>query len=118
MGFVFLDLGTSDGLEKVDYPEYAFALSRVIASGEALMGILICKSGIGMSIAANRHPKIRAALCYESDLAIMARKHNDANVLVLGAAYISKQKAKDIANAFFNTQFEEGVHQVRVGKLS
>jgi ribose 5-phosphate isomerase B len=115
--FAFLDLGTNEAQTKVDYPKYAFALSIAVANKEAMMGILICKSGIGMSIAANRHPKIRAALCYESNLAILAREHNDANVLVLGAAYLSNNKAKEITKAFLHTKFLGAQHQIRVEQL-
>lgn len=115
-GFDVLDLGT-DSDDRVDYPDYGFALAEAIASGRAPRGIGICGSGIGISIALNRNPKIRAALCHDVTSAHLARQHNDANVLALGARLISEDVARDCVEAFLNTAFEGGRHVNRVEKL-
>ena len=112
-----VDLGT-DGTASVDYPDYADRLAEVLAKGEARQGILVCGSGIGISIAANRHRHIRAALCHNSTEAALARRHNDANVLVLGARIIGLEPALDCVTTFLNTDFEGGRHARRVEKLS
>ncbi len=117
IGFVALDLGTNTK-DSVDYPDYANSLAASIKSGHAKQGILICGSGIGISIAANRHPHIRAALCFNEEMAKLARQHNDANVLVLGARFIEKDNAANIVKTFFTTSFEGGRHALRVEKLN
>jgi ribose 5-phosphate isomerase B len=117
MGFSVLDLGT-DGPDSVDYPDFARAVVAAMQQGRATRGLLICGSGIGMSIAANRHAGIRAALCYNAEAARLARLHNDANVLVLGARMIDESVAKECADVFFTTEFEAGRHARRVAKLS
>lgn len=117
LGFVPLDLGT-DSTASVDYPDYAHALADVIKAGKVTRGILICGSGIGISIAANRHPHIRAALCYTPTSAQLARQHNDANVLVLGARAVTPEIAKECLSLFLSTPFEGGRHQLRVEKLN
>jgi ribose 5-phosphate isomerase B len=117
LGFEILDLG-SMSREPVDYPELAFAVARAIADGTADMGLLICGSGIGMSIAANRHEAVRAALCHDGLTARLARQHNDANVLVLGGRVIGPETAKDCLRTFLATPFEGGRHARRVAKLS
>lgn len=116
-GFDVVDLGT-DGPEPVDYPDLAMALTRAVAAGEAQRGVLVCGSGIGMSIAANRHPAIRAALCHDAVTARLARQHNDANVLVLGGRLMDAALAKDCLKIFLATAFEGGRHARRVAKLS
>jgi len=115
-GFDVLDLGTN-GPESVDYPDYANALADVMRQGKAKRGVLVCGSGIGVSIAANRHPGIRAALCHDAVTARLARQHNDANVLVLGARTIGLEVAKDCLKVFLDTAFEGGRHARRVAKL-
>ena len=112
----FLDLGAS-GTESVDYPDYGRKLGQAITEGKAARGIVICGSGIGISIAANRFPKVRAALCMTAEMARLARQHNDANVLALGERLIDQQTAFDIVEAFLNTEFEGGRHARRVEKL-
>lgn len=112
----WLDLGTNSA-ESVDYPEYGAKLADVIASGEAEHGIAICGSGIGISIAANRNPAVRAALCTNVTMARLTRAHNDANVLALGARITGDVAAFDIVEAFLNTEFEGGRHQRRVDQL-
>ncbi len=110
------DLGTfSDA--SVDYPDYAESASRAVIAGEADFGILFCRSGIGMSIAANRHPEVRAALVGRLEDAILTRRHNNANVLCLGADQVSPEQATAIVENFLSTPFEGGRHEGRVGKL-
>ena len=113
----FVDFGTNSRVS-VDYPEYAKKLSHAIINGEVSRGILICGTGIGISIAANRYPQIRAALCTDVTMAKLTRLHNDANVLALGARIIGEQVAFDIIDAFLNTKYEGGRHDLRVQKLS
>lgn len=116
LGFEVLNLGT-DSTDSVDYPDYGDAVARAILDGKAAMGIAICGSGIGISIAANRHHGIRAALCSSAEAAQLARQHNDANVLCLGARLISEEEAKKCVEKFLTTGFEGGRHQRRVEKL-
>ena len=112
-----LDLGT-DGTESVDYPDFAAAVADAIASGRAGRGVLVCGTGIGISIAANRNPAIRAALCHDATTARLSRQHNDANVLVLGGRLIGEEVAKDCLSVFLSTAYEGGRHDRRVAKLS
>jgi ribose 5-phosphate isomerase B len=116
-GFSVIDLGT-DGPDAVDYPDFADALAIAIREGRAVRGVLMCGSGIGMSIAANRHREIRAALVHDNLAARLARRHNDANVLVMGGRFIGIEVAKDCLAAFLDTEFEGGRHARRVAKLS
>ena len=115
-GFKVLDLGTHTS-EAVDYPDIAETLVGAFRAGNAKRGILLCGSGIGISIAANRHPEIRAALCHDVTTARLSRQHNDANVLVMGGRTIGIEVAKDCVDVFFATAFEGGRHARRVGKL-
>ncbi|HBS21197.1 MULTISPECIES: ribose 5-phosphate isomerase B [Thalassospira] len=116
-GWEVLDLGT-DGSTSVDYPDYAQAVAKSIIDGKAERGILVCGSGIGMSIAANRYPQIRAALVHDRLSAELCRQHNNANVLCLGARLLGDATALDCVNAFMMTEFEGGRHERRVEKLS
>ncbi len=116
-GYRYLDLGPENS-DPVDYPDMAAKLAMAIKEGRAQRGITICGSGIGISIAANRHPWIRAALCYDVTTARLAREHNDANVLALGARLIGWQVARDCLVTFLNTPFAGGRHLNRVAKLS
>ena len=116
-GHDVLDLGT-DGPASVDYPDFANALAAALADGRASRGILICGTGIGISIAANRHRHVRAALCHDATTARLCREHNDANVLVLGARTLGVEVAKDCLAAFLATGFAGGRHAGRVEKLS
>lgn len=113
----YQDFGTNNQ-DSVDYPDYASLLVEAIEQNICQEGILICNTGIGMSIAANRSKKIRAALCYDEILVEMARKHNDANVLVLGAGYIKENQIALMIDKFLNTKFTGGRHQNRINKLS
>jgi ribose 5-phosphate isomerase B len=116
MGHKVLDLGTH-GPESVDYPVFADALAEALRDGRAARGVLVCGTGIGISIAANRHRHVRAALCHDSASARLARAHNDANVLALGARLIGIETARDCVHAFFTTAFEGGRHARRVARL-
>lgn len=115
-GYAVIDLGTGSE-ESVDYPDYGQALAKLMADKKADFGIGICGSGIGMSIALNRHPKIRAALCGDAQTAALARKHNDANVLVLGGRVTPLTVAQECVATFLSTAFEGGRHGPRVEKL-
>jgi len=116
-GLEVLDVGTN-GPDSVDYPDFADALTTEIGSGRAGRGILVCGTGIGMSIAANRKPFIRAALCHGMTDARLAREHNDANVLVVGTRTMGMETARDCLKTFLETSFEGGRHQRRVDKMS
>lgn len=116
LGFDVLDLGT-DGPDSVDYPDFARALAGAILDGKARRGVLICGSGLGISMAANRFRGIRAAPCWNVESARLARQHNDANVLALGARLVSEETARECLEAFLETDFEGGRHQRRVDKL-
>ena len=113
---IFVDLG-ADSENSVDYPDYAKKLVSKINSTENSKGILICGSGIGMSIAANRDNNIRAGLAFEPEIAKLIREHNDANVLVLPGKYMNIQKALICIKNFLTTNFEGGRHQNRINKL-
>lgn len=115
-GHEVLDLG-AHGLESVDYPDFARAMAESIQSREVERGVLICGTGIGISIAANRHRGVRAALCHDVTSARLARQHNDANVLALGARMVGMEVARDCLSAFLETPFEGGRHARRVDKL-
>lgn len=116
-GYTVLDLGT-DGPASVDYPDFAAALAAAVTDGRAQRGVLICGSGIGISIAANRHPGIRAALVHDVTTARLSREHNDANVIALGARVIGPEIAKDCVDVFLKTDFEGGErHSRRIAKM-
>lgn len=115
-GYEVLDLGT-DSTASVDYPDFGRRLARAVAEGKVRRGVIICGTGIGISIAANREPKVRAALCHDATSARLARQHNDANVLALGARLVGVEVARDTLRAFLDTQFEGGRHAGRVAKL-
>ncbi len=110
------DLGPQDA-KSVDYPDYAHLLARAVSDGRIERGILICGSGIGMSMAANRHPGVRAALCHDAYTAEMARRHNDANVLCIGERTTGPGVAEQIVRVFIDTDFEGERHQRRVAKI-
>ena len=115
-GYAVLNLGT-DGPESVDYPDYADLLAAAILDGRAERGVLVCGTGIGIAIAANRHANIRAAVCHDETSARLTREHNDANVLALGARLVGDEVAKDCLKTFLSTKFDGGRHVRRVAKL-
>ncbi|MFQ3623342.1 MAG: ribose 5-phosphate isomerase B [Acetobacteraceae bacterium] len=115
-GTAVLDLGT-DGPAPVDYPDIAHAVCRAVLCGRARFGLLVCGTGIGMSIAANRHRGIRCALVHDATGARLARAHNDANVLALGARMTGLEPARDALRAFLATPYDGGRHDRRVAKL-
>jgi ribose 5-phosphate isomerase B len=117
LGHATLDLGTQ-GEASVDYPDFANALAQALGQGQAQQGVLICGSGIGISMAANRHAHVRAALCTHGLMARLARAHNDANVLALGARLTGVDVARECLYSFLTTNFEGGRHARRVDKLS
>lgn len=114
-GLSVRDLGT-DAETSCDYPDFAHAVADAVAAGEGL-GVLVCGTGVGMSMAANRHPGIRAALCADTFSARMTRMHNDANVLCLGSRVVGGGLALDILDAFLDARFEGGRHAARVAKI-
>jgi ribose 5-phosphate isomerase B len=116
-GYEVVDLGT-DGPSRVDYPDYAHRLCAVLDQHPGMLGVLVCGSGIGMAVAANRHPHIRAALVHDATTARLARQHNDANVLVLGARTTGIEVGRDCLKAFLAAAFEGGRHADRVAKLN
>ena len=115
-GFAVRDFGTNT-TESCDYPDFAHALGEALARGELARGLLVCGTGVGMSMAANRNPAVRAVVCSEPFSARAARQHNDANVLCLGARVVGQGTAIDVLDAFLNAQFEGGRHAPRVAKL-
>jgi ribose 5-phosphate isomerase B len=117
MEVAVLDLGTNSA-DSVDYPDFAYAVSGAIAEGRASTGVLVCGTGIGISIAANRHAGVRAALVHDALGARMARQHNDANVICFGGRMIGVEVARDCLQIFLATEFEGGRHARRVDKLS
>jgi len=116
LGWAVVDLGTH-GSESVDYPDYGERLAKAVLAGEAAFGVAICGSGIGISIACNRHHGIRAAVVHDETSARLAREHNDANVLALGQRLIGEEGARRCLAAFLETPFAGGRHQRRVDKL-
>lgn len=115
--FKFQDLGTDSQDVSVNYPDYAHNLCKKVAIKKNNIGILVCGSGMGMSMAANRHKKIRAAVCYSVKNTQLSRLHNNANVITLGSRLISKNTAFKCIEVFVNTKFEGGRHLQRVKKI-
>ena len=115
-GYPVLDLGTG-GLDSVDYPDLARAVAGALDDGSAARGVIVCGTGIGIAMAANRHGGVRAAVCHDTTTARLARAHNDANVLALGARVVGSEVARDCLKTFLATKFEAGRHTQRVRKL-
>lgn len=116
LGYRPMDLGT-DSPDSVDYPDFARRLAEAILEGRAARGVLVCGAGIGMAMAANRYPGVRAANCLTQEMAALAREHNDANVLCLGGRLLHSAEAKKILWTFLDTPFGGGRHQRRVAKM-
>ena len=117
MGYDVKDYGTHSE-ESVDYPDYAHPLASDISDGKLRIGVLICGTGNGISMTANKHRNVRCALCWEPEIARLARQHNDANVLAMPGRFISKEKALESVKVFLDTDFEGGRHQRRVDKIN
>ena len=116
MGFDVQDLGTNSAAS-TDYPDFAHKLAAEVEHGTVTRGVLLCGTGLGMAYAANRHPHVRAAVAWAPEIAELARKHNDANVLALPARFLSESDAEAILEKFLNTAYEGGRHQPRVDKI-
>lgn len=116
LGYEVEDLGTHSPAS-TDYPDYAHPLAEKVERGEARRGVLLCGTGLGMSYAANRHPGVRAAVAWSPAIAELARKHNDANVLVLPARFVSEEDGVQILKTWLETGFEGGRHETRVKKI-
>ena len=115
-GFTITDLGTFTEAS-CDYPDYAHAVATAVEQGVCEKGVLICGSANGVAITANKHAGIRAAICWEKEIAILARAHNDANIICIPARFVSTDIAFEMTDAFFSTEFEGGRHATRVGKI-
>ena len=115
--YIFQDLGTNNSSKSVNYPDYAHKLCKKISKSSKNMGILVCGSGMGMSMAANRHKKIRAAVCYSVKNTKLSRLHNNANIITLGSRLKKKNTAFKCIDVFMKTKFEGGRHNKRVKKI-
>lgn len=115
-GLSYKDFGT-DSTESCDYPDFAHRLGKAIDAGEVYPGIAICGTGNGISMALNKHRNVRAALCWQVDIAKLAREHNDANVLSMPGRFISHEEAREIVEIFLDTPFDGGRHQRRIDKI-
>ena len=113
---IYKDLGPFNG-NKVDYPDFAHKVAKKVKVSKNHMGILVCGSGMGMSIAANRHKKIRAAQCFNLKTAKLSRLHNDANIITLGSRILTKKNALNLISVFLKTKFEGGRHSKRIRKI-
>lgn len=116
-GYTVTNHGT-DTTDSVDYPDFVHPVAQDVESGAADFGIIICGSGNGVAMTANKYPKVRAALCWIKEISALARQHNDANIISIPARYTSVQQAIDMVDTFLNTPFEGGRHQGRVDKIS
>ncbi len=117
LGYTPDDIGANDPSKPDDYPDYAHPLAKEVSDGEAKRGILLCGSGVGMDIVANRSPGVRAALAWEPAIGELSRRHNDSNVLVLPARFMTDDQAVETMKAWLDTKFEGGRHERRVKKI-
>ncbi len=116
MGYEVEDLGT-DSAQSTDYPDYAHPLAARVSSGSVRRGVLLCGTGLGMSYVANRYPRVRASVAWAPEVAALARQHNDSNVLVLPARFVSEEDGARILDTWLETEFEGGRHERRVEKI-
>ena len=116
-GYEVKNYGT-DTVDSVDYPDFGHAVAKDVSEGKADFGIVICGSGNGIAMTVNKHPKVRAALCWIKEIAALARQHNDANIISIPARYTSINQAMEMVETFLTTEFEGGRHQTRVNKIS
>jgi ribose 5-phosphate isomerase B len=117
LGYSVVDFGTHS-LDSVDYPDFIHPLANKLESGEIELGIIICGSGNGVNITANKHQKVRSALCWMPEIAALAKQHNNANCIAIPARFVSQETAQQIVDAFLNASFEGGRHQTRVDKIT
>ena len=111
------DFGTNSP-DSVDYPDFAHPVAEAVEKGDASLGVLICGSANGVAITANKHQGVRAAICWQTDIARLARQHNNANIICIPARFVSTPEAEEMVNIFLNTEFEAGRHETRVGKIA
>ena len=116
MGYQVQDLGTNS-TASTDYPDFGHPLAREVSEGDVKRGVLLCGTGLGMSYVANRYPHVRAAVAWSPEIAALARKHNDANILVLPARFLSDEQAEKILKTWLETPFEGGRHERRIEKI-
>ena len=116
-GYVITDFGTFSD-ESVDYPDYVHPLAKSISNGEMEIGLIICSTGNGVNMTANKYPKIRSALCWDNEIVRLSRAHNNANVMALPANFITTEQAIQFVNTFLSTPFEGGRHKRRIEKIS
>ena len=116
LGYAVTDLGT-DSEQSADYADYAHPLAQRVSEGDAPRGVLLCGTGLGMSYVANRYPHVRAAVAWSPEIAELARRHNDANVLALPARFLSEESARQILKTWLDTPFDGGRHERRIEKI-
>lgn len=116
-GFKVKDYGTYSN-DSVDYPDFAHPVASAVENGESSVGVLICGSANGVAITANKHQGVRAAICWKTDIARLARQHNNANIICIPARFVSTPEAEEMINIFMNTEFEGGRHEKRVSKMA
>ncbi len=116
-GYIFVNFGTNTTIS-IDYPDFIHPVAKAVENNEVDFGIIICGSGNGAQMTANKHQKIRAALCWNNELVQLARQHNDANILSIPARFVSLQQALGFVEIFLTTEFEGGRHQTRVDKIA
>ncbi len=116
-GVEVIDKGTYS-TDSVDYPDFVHPVADLVENGSVNLGVLICGSGNGVSMSANKHKNIRAALCWKNEIASLARQHNDANIISIPARFVSARLARQMVRTFISTEFEGGRHQRRVDKIS
>lgn len=116
-GYQVIDFGTHSP-KSVDYPDFAHPTASSVENGEASFGILLCGTANGVAMTANKHPQIRASLCWQNDVAVVSRQHNDANIICIPARFVSLALAEQMIELFMNTEFEGGRHATRVGKIA
>jgi ribose 5-phosphate isomerase B len=116
-GFTVKDYGTHS-MDSVDYPDFAHPVATAVEKGDSGVGVLICGSANGVAITANKHQGIRAAICWQTQIAALARQHNNANIICIPARFVSTPEAEEMVNVFLNTAFEGGRHEKRVGKIA
>ena len=116
-GYGVIDFGTHSP-DSVDYPDFAHPTASSVEKGETAFGILLCGTANGVAMTANKHPQIRASICWQNDIAIVSRQHNDANIICIPARFVSLALAEQMIELFMNTEFEGGRHATRIGKIA